>query len=711
MLVMWCPRHSFEPTDAQFGEVIPSRCRGHGRRHLAVRGRLSVFAQVLLIAVVAMSWRSGSLLGKREVNGVLGDQGGDDSSSSVFFVEAFVLTSTKPTKPSTCHSSSCCRASLSHCVPSLHQCDAHITGSHQQTLSSNRGQTLRLFSAAAIFDNDDARDVVTNDTSVVNITPMVHANDEATTSESLAKTSIPSYTTLLQFLATTACIWLSEPLLSLVDTTLVGVGSTTLQLAALGPATTLYDSLLYVWYFLSMATTSKLAKQLASIPKDATATTNQKNEDLQQAKREHSRKLSKYYRGLQQTTSHVVGVALGLGILTTWLCCFGGGPMILQHMVGASSASNKLLHYAADYVTIRGSVAVSSVVGMVLQSVCLVTLDTKTPAIAVMVASILNVIGDFALIRAGYGIRGAAIATAVSSCASSVVLWRAVRKRMRTWRSLEEQHAKGAGIVVEDTGAVEVEGVIEDTSNDTSTEIPQSTSDVSSIKHPIAMASLPDRRSFLELLRLSGPLFFVIVAKVACYGAMTLRCTNFGVLPLAAHNIMMRVFFFYATFGDALSQTAQSFLPLTLYPKANQTAFWKLLKRMLSIGWATALANGFLVVFILKYLGKYLASDAGIVKLMASHTGFLGLAVFFHPFVMLFEGAVIASREFRSLVTTYIVTLGLHFGILTKFTGSFPAIWRTFFIFQVLRFSNFGFHVLRKQLSSAIQVETERKTS
>lgn len=55
---------------------------------------------------------------------------------------------------------------------------------------------------------------------------------------------VPSYKTLLKFCATTVLIWLSEPLLSLVDTTVVGWtqgSASVVQLASLGPATTLME--------------------------------------------------------------------------------------------------------------------------------------------------------------------------------------------------------------------------------------------------------------------------------------------------------------------------------------------------------------------------------------------------------------------------------------------------------------------------------------
>jgi len=54
----------------------------------------------------------------------------------------------------------------------------------------------------------------------------------------------------------------------------------------------------------------------------------------------------------------------------------------------------------------------------------------------------------------------------------------------------------------------------------------------------VPLFSLPDRELFVGLVRLSVPIFFIMLAKVACYGAMTIAATHFGVVALASHNIM-----------------------------------------------------------------------------------------------------------------------------------------------------------------------------
>ena len=60
-------------------------------------------------------------------------------------------------------------------------------------------------------------------------------------------------------------VWLSNPLLSLIDTAAVGKVSTVLQLASLGPATAVCDTGGYVFSFLSVVTTGLVANAIIDL--------------------------------------------------------------------------------------------------------------------------------------------------------------------------------------------------------------------------------------------------------------------------------------------------------------------------------------------------------------------------------------------------------------------------------------------------------------
>lgn len=206
---------------------------------------------------------------------------------------------------------------------------------------------------------------------------------------------------------------------------------------------------------------------------------------------------------------------------------------------------------------------------------------------------------------------------------------------------------------------------------------------------------------------------------------MTITCTNFGVEALATHSIMMRLFFFFACFGDSLSQTAQSFLPAVLVqsdqttntiqkprsresingdsqttiPSIRKTTtpsdLTRMIRRLLTLGVWIGILNSQISTFIVRRCGHFVTKDIAITTLMKQHSNFMGLSLLVHPFIMLLEGIVLANRDYRTLIFTYATTMVMHFTILSNFSHSFPAVWRTFFLFQCTRLSLYAFRVFK----------------
>eukprot|EP00536_Pseudo-nitzschia_multiseries_P011094 jgi/Psemu1/326311/estExt_fgenesh1_pg.C_3620006 len=452
---------------------------------------------------------------------------------------------------------------------------------------------------------------------------------------------LPSYKQLIAFTATTILIWLSEPLLSLVDTTIVGLTasakSAVVQIAALGPATTLFDSLIYTTYFLAIATTNQLAPSLAqaaacentlgsrggdqSLSKTTNANTNA-----------NANTKTNPWRDLRTSTSHLLGLAIFFGSVVSFITfVFGRG--IIGQMIGGSvnidaAEAGAIVPLATNYARIRATVAPFSIVGFVAQSFCLANLDITTPAVAVAAASIVNIIGDLALSPI-YGIQGAAVATALATVTSCLVLLRKV--------------------------------------------------------------------AMINLFKLAGPIFFVSMSKVLCYNVMTVRATTFGIVPLASHNIMLRVFFFFACFGDSLSQAAQSFCP-----QVAEKARGKLIRRLFCIAAFVGAFNNQASRLILTKYGRFLTHDSRIIEMMAHHAPWVGLGVLLHPFILLLEGAVLANRDLVFLVGTYTITVLLHLSfVFSPVSSTFWGLWRALFGFQVIRLVQFAARIWFKSIALA----------
>lgn len=503
---------------------------------------------------------------------------------------------------------------------------------------------------------------------------------------------LPSYRKLIVFTATTILIWISEPLLSLVDTTIVGMTSSAksavVQIAALGPATTLYDSAIYMTYFLAIAATNELAPALAK----------------------------KDYQQLRSSTSHLMGLALLFGSIVS-MFTFGLGKPLIANMVGGGQAiSNpEIIPLATTYAWIRAAVAPFSVVDFVAQSFCLAKLDTVTPAIAVVTASIVNIVGDL-LLSPRWGINGAAVATAAATVSSCLILGRKVRKTMNEWKvkqmeeqvekSTHESIPKSTGLTMVVDGSIEIVPSTKEEEGKEKGTSAVSASMISTDSPPtvpdIPFWSFPNRKALIDLCKLAGPIFFVMMGKIACYSIMTIRATNYGIVPLASHNIMMRVFFFFSCFGDSLSQAAQTFFPQT--SRKNRS---KLFGRLLKLSGMVGLVISQLSYIVLKHFGNALTKDGTVIKLMADYAPYVGASILLHPFIMLLEGDILARRDLLFLVGMYLSTMTLHFGfVFSPVSSTFAGLWRAFFVFQAIRIVHFGGRVWERSRKERQELAT-----
>mmetsp|Transcript_20283 Transcript_20283/g.40502 ORF Transcript_20283/g.40502 Transcript_20283/m.40502 type:complete len:625 (+) Transcript_20283:2-1876(+) len=486
---------------------------------------------------------------------------------------------------------------------------------------------------------------------------------------------------VLVFILVTVGIWLSEPFLSLVDTAVVGKKSL-LSLAALGPATMIFDTAVYLIYFLAISTNNLLATALAE------------EDEQKQA----------------NVVSNAMALAVSIGLVLMVAMWFQGETM-LGWVVGKNA---NLVPEALIYIRIRSLSVVASIVSMVTQGTALARIDTVTPVIAVLVAMVVNVFGDYALCiwPFNFGIAGAAAATSAATIFSTAILVRRTHKEQKK--------------LLDGTAPLLV---------------------------------LPSRSEFWRLCKLAGPIFFVMMGKVISYSMMTIRATGYGMTSLAAHNVLLRVFFFFATWGDALSQTAQSYLPglvirdekidevdcaskqeekekyvayqettgklcssseipnnidsknraiIDTAPGEDSPPFatngpqyrvptlrWFLTKLFL-LGITISSIIGPLGTLATRSRGRWFTDNLSIINSMASVAHWMGASLFLHPFIMIDEGTLIAKQDLLFLVYTYIFTIGLLWFQLGKTTG-IKGVWQSLFVFQCLRGAPFRFRVWMKQ--------------
>ncbi|PON99883.1 Multi antimicrobial extrusion protein [Trema orientale] len=193
-------------------------------------------------------------------------------------------------------------------------------------------------------------------------------------------------------------IWVCAPLMRVIDTAVIGHGSS-LELAALGPGTVLCDNLSNVFLFLSIATSNMVATAYAK---------RDKNE-------------------VQHHISILLFVGLTCGsLMLLFTRLFGSWA--LTAFTGAKNLH--IIPVANTYVQIRSLAWPAVLVVWVAQSASLGMKDSWGPLKALAVATVLNAIGDILLCRVlGYGIAGAAWATMVSQVVAGYMMLQNLKKK------------------------------------------------------------------------------------------------------------------------------------------------------------------------------------------------------------------------------------------------------------------------------------------
>ncbi|KAI7844559.1 hypothetical protein COHA_001917 [Chlorella ohadii] len=199
---------------------------------------------------------------------------------------------------------------------------------------------------------------------------------------------------VLRFCLPVVLVPLADPIMSLIDTICLGRMASSLELAALGPASLLLTFSNYILFALSVGTVSLIAERL-------------KQQDTEAAGRTLSGSLFLAAMG---------GLSMGLLFLQF-------GPQLLR-LTGADPA---VLAYAATYLHIR-ALALPAVI-TVAQAGLLAQRDSLSPFRVVLATSAASLAGDLLFIgRMGLGVAGAAWTTVLAQYLGAMLLLRTLRR-------------------------------------------------------------------------------------------------------------------------------------------------------------------------------------------------------------------------------------------------------------------------------------------
>ena len=209
---------------------------------------------------------------------------------------------------------------------------------------------------------------------------------------------------MLKFAIPALGIYLMQPLLSNIDNSFVGRTVGKAGLAALSPATLCIDQALYLFSFLSRATTGLASRAYASNSSDGKGSV----------------------EAARDAVSPALTVSLVCGAALTLIYSFR-----TQSLLKMLKVDPLLRTSAASYIHWRGATAWAAMAQNVCLSLFMVTRDVITPLKIISCAAVVNVIGDALFcvwpIRGGCG--GAAAATTCATLISSAWMVAALRKK------------------------------------------------------------------------------------------------------------------------------------------------------------------------------------------------------------------------------------------------------------------------------------------
>ncbi|KAK9677806.1 hypothetical protein RND81_11G168800 [Saponaria officinalis] len=382
---------------------------------------------------------------------------------------------------------------------------------------------------------------------------------------------------IVRFSGPATGIWICGPLMSLIDTAVIGQGSS-LELAALGPGTVLCDYVGYVFMFLSIATSNMVATSLA-----------QQDENQ-----------------VQHQISMLLFLGVASGVVMLLLTKFFG-EWALTAFVGEKNIH--LVPAANLYAQIRALAWPAILVGSIAQSASLGMKDSLGPLKALLIASALNGIGDIVLCSfLGYGIAGAAWATAASQAVAAYTMVDALNKKGYNGFSL----------------------------------------------------TIPSLAELREIFEIAAPVFITMVSKVTFYGLIIYFATSMGTHIVAAHQVLVQIFSICSVWGEPLSQTAQSFMPEFLYgPKRNLVKARSLLKSLLIIGACVGVVLGAVATSIPWLVPGIFTPDLAVIAQMHRVWIVFFLSLCVTPCILPCEGTLLAGRDLKFISTSMFVCFAL----------------------------------------------------
>merc|ERR1712194_635669 len=387
--------------------------------------------------------------------------------------------------------------------------------------------------------------LISSEVSTSKVSPDINAPDapekkEESTIQDII--DVPSVKSISRFAIAALGEWLCSPILSLIDTSAVGLLSGTAQQAALNPAVSVTEYTALLIAFMYTATTNLIASA-------------QEHDRLNGGQKKTA---DAFRTSLQLST--FVGTILGGAML------FSGGTLLRMIIGNNSSLDPVVFASALKYVKIRALGMPAAAITGSAQAACLGMKDTRSPLKVLVMAASINLLGDLVLVRSSNawigGAAGAAWATVFSQYAALFMFMQWLTNNEK--KNIDNYQPKFQKF----SPLKKLQKIMK--SRNVNNNKTEQDNNVSEVTKGLLAGKMSKRTLFqfpsLNAAKQFWPYFLPVTTtsagRVSAYVAMAhVISSAIGTSAMAAQQIVLSFFFCLTPIADSLSLTAQSFVP------------------------------------------------------------------------------------------------------------------------------------------------------
>lgn len=513
-----------------------------------------------------------------------------------------------------------------------HWGDAFSTRASHEVRTNPRKRRVLRHPAPTPFDDENwtilreprplgVSSVFANDGDLSNLIPSNRGEKTVRAREQriLKDYRVPNVKDLLAFSMPAIFVWLCQPMLSMIDTSTVGLIAGTTQQAALMSAIAAINYSSRASAFLFSGTTTMIAAAQEG--------------DRQDGSVEKARTARTLVGALQLST--LVGMGLGA-------CVFLFAHQLLSLIIGGGNSTPAIMGAAMKYVKIRALGFPAATMLGSAQTACLAQRDIHMPLIATGVCALTNLFLDLILIRNPHawvgGAAGAAWATTIAQYVAagwSIQWMTSTKPRRRKEKQQPQEHESSSGSFVSHSTKGFLAGRF-------------------SLRDLVKRPARDISKGFSPYVI---PVFTTQMGRSSASAAIDhVVSSSLSTASMAANQIITSVYYGLVPVAESLSLAAQNFVPSITEREGKAGEKSVAMRHLLKSFSKAAGLCGLLLATIMGTLPLYcggFTSDATVRRLVTAVVPYIFVTCLKHGVFCTSEGILLGQKDLKFLGGQY----------------------------------------------------------